>query len=502
MKHLVVFDVPSIKDYVFGTDRLVEIRGASALLDHLNRIGTERFLKTALGDTAVDLVFAGGGASQFLLNGDEGRIDDVIEELKGCFVKESRGGLRLVSGRAEMVRGQYRESLASAFMRMKQEKEENPFRSTPAMHSGLIRECDSCSGMATTVEEHAGDEVILCDTCHRKLDFGRTNKGLWRGFEEFLDSRGANDTFERPTTFEEIGSSSKKAGYLALVYADGNHMGKIIRSIDDRKQFAFFSQTIDTCIREACHEALAESLAIPAVRADILLLGGDDLLVCLSADAAFPFAISVADKFHEKTKARFGRSGLAPVGTREEGVTLSLGIAFGKSHTPFFVLLEQAEELLRSAKRGGSCDVTANDSYVPSYIDFHDTSQFNQVHVHDSRERFLTRRHVRHELHFHCRPYSLDQAHKLLQHAAAIVASDLPRSRTIRLRQAPFLGKMNGTIECLKLIGRVKEKGQRQVLLDALNELDCLTSLPWRDLEGTVCSTALVDLIELTELMR
>lgn len=501
MKHLVVFDVPSIKDYVFGTDRLVGIRGASALLDHLNRIKTERFLRGKLGNGAVETVFAGGGASQFLITGDGGRIDEVIEELKGHFVRETRGGLQLVSGRAEMVPGQYRETLASAFMRMKREKEENPVPPTPAIHSGLIRECDSCSGMATSADEHAGDEVILCDVCHRKLDFGRTNKGLWRGFEEFLESRGIKESYERPPTFEEIGESSKKAGYLALVYADGNQMGKIIRSIDNPKKFAFFSVTVDTCIREACYEALHEQLSNSGTRADILLLGGDDLLVCMSADAAFPFAISVANKFHQKTKERFRGNEIAAPGTRVEGVTLSLGIAFGKSHTPFFVLLDQAEELLRSAKMGGAFDVQANESYVPAYIDFHDTSQFNQVHVRDSRQRFLTRKERQHEMRFHCRPYSIESAQKLLQHAQAIVRSDLPRSRCTRLGQAPFLGKTNGTIECLKLIGRAKEY-ERQVLMDALADFDCVTTLPWRSPEEAVCSTALVDLIELSELMR
>jgi hypothetical protein len=44
-EYLVVMGIPSIKKYVFDTDRLKEIRGASALLDDLNRNGIEKFLK-------------------------------------------------------------------------------------------------------------------------------------------------------------------------------------------------------------------------------------------------------------------------------------------------------------------------------------------------------------------------------------------------------------------------------------------------------------------------
>ncbi len=36
---LIAFDTDHIKQYVFGTDKLREIRGASSILDYLNRFG-------------------------------------------------------------------------------------------------------------------------------------------------------------------------------------------------------------------------------------------------------------------------------------------------------------------------------------------------------------------------------------------------------------------------------------------------------------------------------
>ena len=41
---VVVIDTPSIKNYVFGTDLLNEVRGASARLDTLNRSEMEKCL--------------------------------------------------------------------------------------------------------------------------------------------------------------------------------------------------------------------------------------------------------------------------------------------------------------------------------------------------------------------------------------------------------------------------------------------------------------------------
>ncbi len=46
-QHLVVLDVPGIKKYVFGTNRLVEIRGGSALIEQLNSEDAPKLLKEA-----------------------------------------------------------------------------------------------------------------------------------------------------------------------------------------------------------------------------------------------------------------------------------------------------------------------------------------------------------------------------------------------------------------------------------------------------------------------
>ena len=47
-RFLVVIDTPGIKQFVFGTDPLAEVRGASALLDRLNRRDTESELASRL----------------------------------------------------------------------------------------------------------------------------------------------------------------------------------------------------------------------------------------------------------------------------------------------------------------------------------------------------------------------------------------------------------------------------------------------------------------------
>jgi hypothetical protein len=53
---LVALDTDHIKEYVFGTDKLKEIRGASSLLDYLNRIVMQEFADNYRADVALACV--------------------------------------------------------------------------------------------------------------------------------------------------------------------------------------------------------------------------------------------------------------------------------------------------------------------------------------------------------------------------------------------------------------------------------------------------------------
>lgn len=503
MEHILVVDVPGIKEYVFGTERLVEIRGGSALLDHLNREETSSFLEKKLGKGNVDCIFAGGGAGQFIIRASENDLRSAVDGLKGLFHTASSGGLRLTSGHAELKAGAYQECLSTAFMRLNLERDELPFEQSSTIHTGFLRECESCSSPASIIDNYADSLQILCNVCHGKVEYEQKHRGLWKGFADYLKSKGLSSA-RRAKDFSDIGKASSKNGHLALVYADGNSMGRIVKSIDSPDSFSFFSKTVDESIRAACHEALHDCCLSKGGAADILLLGGDDLLVCMNADAAIPFAIAVARKFEELTKARFAKDpAKAPAVLKGCGVTISIGIVFAKSHTPFSLLLEQAEELLKSAKKGGSECSNGNKFSPPAYLDYHFFSKFNQVKVTDSRRKHLQLNDSditsdpasKRGITLHQRPYSLIGAQQLFKHATAILESGIPRSRFNRLGQAPFLGRMNGTLECLQLVGRARDN-HKQLIWNALDEFGCSENIPWRK-EEKGYSTMLVDLVEI-----
>lgn len=508
-QYLVVMGVPSIRKYVFGTDRLVEIRGASALLDRLNREDTDTFLKKRFGESNVTRVFVGGGWGQFIITANENELEKSLQALEGFYAHETQGGLRLLWGKAELTGRSYQDALKRAFSESEVKSKEEPIIPCTQLHTGYIRECDSCADMASRIISFDEGDRLLCNVCYKKTEYGRVEAktGLWGEFSNYLRKKGV--VAQRPKDFEKIGEQcSARKDYTALVYADGNAIGKLIKQIETLEQFEFFSQTVDKSIRESCHEALFEVIFANSdqkpkiIPADILLLGGDDLLVYLTAESAFPFAIKVAETFNKRTKERFSEYDEGPFFEnmlKGRGMTLSLGIAYGKSHTPFSMLLEQADELLKSAKKAGSKDARSDDCFEPAYVDYHMSTGYNNISVEDCRKTHLERSLTADKIiKLYSKPYSLEDAKDLLKNARNLVEKGIPSTRLKRFGYAPFLGKIDGTLECLKLYTRTPKGEKRLAIWDALARFECITNMPW-DESSNVDKTMLVDLIELAD---
>lgn len=508
-RQVVVLDFPGIKKFVFSSDRLVEIRGASALLDELNREFIPKFIAERFGESRSKCIFAGGGAGQFVIQDSPENIREVFCQIQGEVYKRSGGELRVLTGIAHW-KDDYHSALNQAFLNLEKNKSNFPFETQSSLHTGFLRECQSCGGMADRITTYAGEERLLCRACRKKEEAGR-GAGLWKEFETFLQEQGiAPDKAEnlRPDDFEEIGKRCvARRGYTALVYGDGNAMGRVVKNISDVNQFERFSKAIDSAVREACHEALyrhctMEDGKIPAA---ILLLGGDDLMVYLAADTAMPFATEVARLFEEKTRKKLSEGDLDKFFENRlggKGLTFSLGIAYGKSHTPISIMADQAEELLKSAKKRGSSRAFEKNQAPPACLDFHLTNRFNQVKVADSRNLHLEQQTPKGEnLRLYGGPYTLEEAVDLLNHAQSIKKSGIPNSRLHRLGEAPFKGKVNGIIEALTVYGRIRSQNQKMKIWKALERFECLPVIPWH--EGSEeTSTVLVDLVGIATLSR
>ncbi|OGP49135.1 MAG: hypothetical protein A2Y79_11050 [Deltaproteobacteria bacterium RBG_13_43_22] len=487
--YLVVLDIPSIKQYVFMTHKLKEIQGASIILDKLNRIDFYKQLATYLPSKKIDPIYANGGSAMFVVSDmEEVPLQMALAALEGHVKRVTCGGASIVWGLSEYKNDFNLEIKIAHFDLSIKRHQSVPAESI--FHSPFSKECDSCSRLVAISDI---DEDWLCPVCKTKRDFSSQRTGIWQEFNNYLSQKfNLKNPANRPTDFSEIGKACD-GDFLAIVYADGNSIGRLIREINTKKRFKNFAQVIDSSIKLACFDALTKiflniieqegngNISFPA---DILLLGGDDLLVALPGDKALSFAYnasiifeSLTKKFFTETKDNFFNEKLGGMGS-----TISFGIALGKSHYPFRVLLSQAEELLRCAKIAGSQDPDAKDFYIPSYLDFHLSSQSHQLNIPHIREidysfeRNIGEGTLKYSRTF--RPYKTQDLKKLFDVASNLKAINFPKTKLNGLYRAAMENRSQSMLETIRIATRCKE-GERKVLLEALELFDCRETMPW-----------------------
>jgi hypothetical protein len=540
-RFVVVVDTPGIKKFVFGTDALAEVRGGSALLDRLNRFGMEDcWRKASVGN--VRTVFANGGTGQFIVTAaDRADIEAAVNRLAAFYHQETGGEVHILAGLAEWPEGtDYRQAVQTAYEHLQWQRALGAGRSAVTTFP-LVLECSSLSHLpAAGVYRWGEEQLLLSEACQLKRKESRqARRGiLWSGWMEYLDSagecrdsrRGFLDHADalRCETTEEIGdyAAGRRRGYIGLIYADGNAMGRLVQELDSPEVYTAFSELVDGSIRDACYEALrdvcaaeieAASAALDRgekpdrLPADILLLGGDDLLVLLPADRALKFALQVTRTFERLTRERqaelpeAARRFFAERQLADRGLTISCGVAVGPARYPFYLLLELAEELLSSAKRGGSEDPTKTLYWTPSYVDFHILAGSASQELSTIRkEDYQVYRESVHPRTL--RPYRGDQLERLYQAAERLRQAQIPKSKLHALFEAALEPRwLLAQTRVRELFGRLRQDHrhpERRSLWEALRQLGPidLFSFPWLN-NGPRAATPLADLVEVHDLL-
>lgn len=535
---ILVTDTPSVKQFVFGTDALAEIRGASALLDRLNRRDTVAELQKCLAavDGRVDKVYANGGSGQFLIRGaSEEHVRSAVRQLNRQYREKTGGEVRLSSGLARFgeARG-YQEAVRAAHLQMRSQRE-TAFRcrSTPLLP--FIKECRSASHLPACCGMPWGNEgvLLLSDASRRKRDAGRRSReaGVWREWMQHLAGSGPwpdENQWERLRCddFNDMGEQALRRGYVGLIYADGNAMGRLVQELDSVEACRQFSDIVDSSIREACFVALASTCHREVARmreaaarngparslpADVLLLGGDDLLVLLPADRALPFALKVTEEFEKSTRSKIGAltgdaSAFFAKRLEGRGLTISCGVAIGRSNYPFYLLLDLAEMLLKNAKRAGSEAKQQTVRYgAPAYIDFHVVSGASSYELKQVRadDYFAETPSSGHPASRTFRPMSFRQAILLKEGVGRLRKAGFPRSKLHDLLTAALTPSPVQAQQLVReVFSRCRKPEQRDALWQAVARLcpgDCTLDFPWYEQAGAR-TTAVADLAEAFDL--
>ena len=521
---VIITDTPSIKKYVFGSDPLNEVRGASARLDRLNRIEMESCLTKHPDIRHVDRVYANGGSAQFLV-----QADDAAKVKAGCesmvrHIREQTGGeVGIVYGIAPLKdKASYPEAVRMAHFQLRCQRE----FATCHRSASLVPIIMGCSSSSHLPAAHIEGSDILSQASYEKVHEGRDTRhhGLWEGWMRHLDAKGDWPDRKhwrelRCESLTDIGNRSSWHNYIGIVYADGNAMGQIIQAMTQPETFRQFSKIVDESIQEACFIVLSEisesevnkvrenykqQRVFERLAADILLLGGDDLLVALPANRALDFALKVTDRFESLTKNRI--DALQDTATKQffhdrlgdRGFTISCGVAVTKSNYPFYLALDLAEQLLKNAKRQNTRTSESGTQNV-ACVDFHVVAGANSYALGQVREDdYLTNS----EAHRTLRPLSCSELKTLRKGVQLLQEVGFPQSKLHELQEAALVPQVNradwGIRDIFARCQHGKDRSQRRALWDAVRLLHppgYNFNFPWfeKDSQRLLCVADLVE---------
>ena len=632
-KSLVVLDTDHIKRYVFGTNRLKEIRGASSALDSLNR-GEMKASAIKLAEelhTQIDVVFANGGSGLFLVHAGEDVAEQFAKEVQAEYRERTGGGASLTYAVQEIPENEtpdgkdndiwnrcLRNELDLLQYRL-QEAKGCPNNIIALPSHPFMRPCDACGieyavhwgipgdpnreaaaekeaysqtqqgqtqeGTADvpplegdeTPQEQAPEEAVqepeedaaeqeefYCDSCCKKRmrdavvkaeirgalrgvrrQMRRQLRGrrfsyqrgaqnvieprdgyLWDSVINLLAKRGY-DLFEdgkipkRPDDFNEFSRFSGAKGYLGLIYADGNSMGKRVMQLDTLQKRKDFAKVVDDAVYEAMAEAIVQHLPIEQglFPFDILLIGGDDVVVVVPAAKALDVALTLTKEFQKLTKqkqeALKSKDG-AQVGeaTPIEGYTLSVGVVLAPTKYPFGLLRRLAEDTLKFAKQsapGGQSRInfmTVTGSTSQSFKKVYETLRSKGTTPADKNVEFYAT----------LRPYDPVELKSLLDAIRTGNQLSLGRTKLHQVREAVLQKNLTTSVRDGIAVLRNWKKKQREHVAEYVysiggryqeprrNENDPASlfprvTFPWfadKDANGNdVYRTALLDFVEL-----
>ena len=197
-------------------------------------------------------------------------------------------------------------------------------------------------GLASAIVAQGREQpAVSLDVAQRHESARRTEDGSAVDLASLLSEKTKLNTLKRAQELKELVGN----GYLALIHADGNNVGKSKPgdAVGDARFFyenrVLLRQAIKKAIDDACDQDEAGKNESPAPLVP-LMLGGDDLLLVCRARVALPFVVKLCEE-------------LDALQTKTSGfkLTLGVGVVIAKHTIPIHRLHEVAEQLASSAKR-------------------------------------------------------------------------------------------------------------------------------------------------------
>lgn len=528
-EYLILFDADRIKEFVFATGRLKEIRGGSQLVRDAS--DEDRITEPAIGVAQEEIIYAEGGAG-LLRVADATRAETLRRRLESHYAHITAGATLTAVVQPYQTEGAgFQEGVRQGERRLRMAKEDRRRRWQTA-HSPFSRPCASCGARPATVHYVFGPaDERLCDWCavkrHRADDLRQDREqrqrrllsetGWGKNFLSYLPGDEAERWLETelPETTDDLAAQSRPANYLGFLYADGNGMGARLRAIQSPDEYRRFSRLVSYSLRLALWLALRRHYPARARKTapfELVALGGDDLILLCSAEQAVPLSITLSTLFaqistrlnqeeviDEQNARRVADAFIQgwQVTATEDALSLSCGVVIAHPKQPILNLEAEARALLSQAKRTFPGQA-ALDFHVVSTSVLRSVDQIRREEYQLDDHLLLT-----------SRPWTMADAATLLSHVRVLKSGGerevVPRNKLNALYQALYRGRDAAAFEAFFLRYRLGETQRDK--LDALFRQFAPAPIhghtpiqwPWMELDNGDTCTVLTDVMELYE---
>ncbi|MDE6422853.1 MAG: hypothetical protein K2K95_05480, partial [Muribaculaceae bacterium] len=375
-KYLYGAAVQGIQGFIFQTNKLREIVGASELVEDICTSLFAEALREAKGVFSPEDLESDPNA---ILNA-AGNIKYIFTDEEACCklvrsfpmkVMEFAPGITVSQSVVEFD-GDFAKAVGKLELNLRMQRN----KPMPDLNVGLMGVMRSRETGLPVIKTPLQKEILMDAGTFCKL---HTNNG---GERKNTTQRLCEKVFGNNITSSQLAFDTKDLtddnDWIAVIHADGNGLGQVVRKIgsntEDLKDFSLKLNEATVSAAEKAYSDIGSPMADGKYSLRPIVIGGDDLTVICRGDIAVMFTQAFLRHFETETHKRLSDilSKLNAFADGSEFLTACAGIAFVKSSYPFHFAYRLAESLCDRAKKNTKKHFNADKGNLPaSCLMFH-----------------------------------------------------------------------------------------------------------------------------------
>jgi len=301
-RYLYGASVQGIQEFIFKTNKLQEIVGASEIVKNISKLFEENF-------QADEILLNAAGNIKALFYSKEECEKAVLEFSK--MVMQQAYGITISQAVVKIERNKATQNEIDELERKLKIQRNKPSIPLDLSINLMKLNPSTAKPMVNKDEDRATSQKL-------------------KAYQKFLDDNPRNKEFKNISDF------SNAKNKIAVIHIDGNGLGQLIPNLkkEYNLELSEFSKKLDAATKKAFSDARDESMSIREI-----VLGGDDVTVICNANDALRFTKNFLENFERETQNSFTK------------LTACAGIAYCNEKYPFHYAVDLAEELCGVAKK-------------------------------------------------------------------------------------------------------------------------------------------------------